>query len=165
MTPFRPLSLVVLSFLVGCASAPVVPSTALGAPDPYAWLEEVEGKKALKWARARNKESTGRLEKDPRYLKIKTKAEEILQAKDRIPYGAFRGGFVYNYWRDAKNVRGLWRRTTLDEYEKAEPVWETILDLDITHIESLCNLEALLGQGPFTFIGLPMKMRDVRSRQ
>jgi kynurenine formamidase len=33
-------------------------------------------------------------------------------------------------------------------------------DLDITHIESLCNLEALLGKGKFTFIGLPMKWRD-----
>ncbi len=39
-------------------------------------------------------------------------------------------------------------------------VHKACLDLDITHIESLCNLEALLGQGPFTFIGLPLKMRD-----
>ena len=39
-------------------------------------------------------------------------------------------------------------------------VHKACLDLDITHIESLCNLEALLGQGPFTFIGLPMKWRD-----
>jgi kynurenine formamidase len=27
-------------------------------------------------------------------------------------------------------------------------------------IETLCNLQALLGQGQFTFIGLPMKWRD-----
>ena len=33
-------------------------------------------------------------------------------------------------------------------------------ELGITHIESLCNLERLLGAGPFTFIGLPMKWRD-----
>ncbi len=39
-------------------------------------------------------------------------------------------------------------------------VHKACLDLDITHIESLCNLEALLGQGRFTFIGLPMKWRD-----
>ena len=39
-------------------------------------------------------------------------------------------------------------------------VHKACLDLDITHIESLCNLEALLGQGAFTFIGLPMKMRE-----
>ena len=39
-------------------------------------------------------------------------------------------------------------------------VHKACLDLDITHIESLCNLEALLGRGPFTFIGLPMKWRE-----
>jgi kynurenine formamidase len=39
-------------------------------------------------------------------------------------------------------------------------VHKACLDLDITHIESLCNLEALLGRGPFTFIGLPLKMRE-----
>ena len=39
-------------------------------------------------------------------------------------------------------------------------VHKACLDLDITHIESLCNLEALLGEGHFTFIGLPMKMRE-----
>ena len=39
-------------------------------------------------------------------------------------------------------------------------VHKACLDLDITHIESLCNLESLLGQGQFTFIGLPMKWRN-----
>ena len=40
------------------------------------------------------------------------------------------GDYYYNYWRDAYNVRGLWRRTTVDEYYKAKPAWETVLDLD-----------------------------------
>ena len=39
-------------------------------------------------------------------------------------------------------------------------VHKACLDLDITHIESLCNLESLVGAGGFTFIGLPMKWRD-----
>jgi kynurenine formamidase len=38
-------------------------------------------------------------------------------------------------------------------------VHKACLELDITHIESLCNLEALLGQGEFRFIGLPLKWR------
>lgn len=38
-------------------------------------------------------------------------------------------------------------------------VHKACLELDITHMESLCNLEALLGQGPFTYIGLPLKFR------
>ena len=36
----------------------------------------------------------------------------------------------------------------------------TMPDHGGTHIESLCNLETLLGAGAFTFIGLPMKWRD-----
>ena len=44
-------------------------------------------------------------------------------------------------------------------------VHKACLDLDITHIESLCNLEALLGRGQFTFIGLPMKWRGGTLRQ
>src|SRR5262249_48040312 len=38
-------------------------------------------------------------------------------------------------------------------------VHKACLELDITHIESLCNLEALIGQGEFRFIGLPLKWR------
>jgi kynurenine formamidase len=38
-------------------------------------------------------------------------------------------------------------------------VHKACFELGITHIESLCNLEVLLGAGPFTFIGLPMKWR------
>jgi kynurenine formamidase len=38
-------------------------------------------------------------------------------------------------------------------------VHKACLEVGITHIESLCNLEALLGQGEFRFICLPLKWR------
>jgi kynurenine formamidase len=38
-------------------------------------------------------------------------------------------------------------------------VHKACLDLDITHIESLCNLEALIGKGQFTYCGFPLKWR------
>jgi len=38
-------------------------------------------------------------------------------------------------------------------------VHKACLELGITHIESLCNLETLLGAGEFQFIGLPLKWR------
>ena len=37
---------------------------------------------------------------------------------------------LYNLWQDASHPRGLWRRTTLAEYRKARPAWETVIDLD-----------------------------------
>src|SRR5205823_6525626 len=47
-----------------------------------------------------------------------------------IPTIAKRGAYYYNFWQDAAHVRGLYRRTTLEEYRKDNPAWETVLDLD-----------------------------------
>lgn len=41
-----------------------------------------------------------------------------------------RGDWFLQPRQDASHKRGLWRRTTLDEYRKASPKWETVLDLD-----------------------------------
>ncbi len=98
--------------------------------DPYAWLEDVEGKKALDWVRSENAISTKVLEASPDFTSIKTKLRAILDSKERIPGVRKHGKYYYNYWRDDKNVRGLWRRTTLEEYKKEKPEWETVLDLD-----------------------------------
>ena len=54
----------------------------------------------------------------------------ILDSDAKIPYVSKRGPYYYNFWRDARNKRGLWRRTTLEEYRKDSPAWEAVLDLD-----------------------------------
>ena len=98
--------------------------------DPYLWLEEVEGERALEWVHARNKECFDELESDERYGKFLSQAEKLLNAKDRIPYGSIRGEYVYNFWQDAEHVRGIMRRTTPESYRLAKPEWETVLDID-----------------------------------
>jgi prolyl oligopeptidase len=98
--------------------------------DPYLWLEEVEGTKALSWVEEQNKESLALFESDARYGDFLGAAETILNATDRIPYGIVRNGQVYNFWQDKKNVRGLWRRTTLASYRTDKVQWETVLDFD-----------------------------------
>jgi prolyl oligopeptidase len=100
------------------------------ADDPYLWLEEVQGEKALNWVRERNRESRAVLEKHPRFEAMRARFLEILDSKEKIPSVSRRGDFFYNLWQDAKNPRGLWRRTTLAEYRRSEPAWETVLDLD-----------------------------------
>ena len=104
--------------------------TEADSSDPYLWLEEVEGDKALAWVRAQNERSLGELKSDPRYAANEKAALDIATAKERIPYGTVRDGLVYNFWQDEQNVRGLWRRTTLERYATADPEWETILDFD-----------------------------------
>lgn len=98
--------------------------------DPNLWLEEVASDAALGWVRERNAESEGELGAQPGYADLRTRLKTILDSKERIPYVGRHNGLFYNFWRDADHPRGIWRRTTLDDYRKPEPHWETVLDLD-----------------------------------
>ena len=98
--------------------------------DPYIWLEDVEGEEALNWVEAQNEVSVGYLESLPTYDELNNRNLEILNSDDRIALPSLRGDHVFNFWRDAANTRGLWRRTTLDDYVSGDPEWEVILDLD-----------------------------------
>jgi prolyl oligopeptidase len=109
-------------------STPAAP--AAQAADPFLWLEEIEGQRALDWVRAQNARSLGQLEADPRYAGLKAEALAIVNATDRIPMPGLRGGRIYNFWQDQTNVRGLWRRTTPESYRTADPRWEVLLDVD-----------------------------------
>ncbi|GAA0615460.1 prolyl oligopeptidase family protein [Brevundimonas kwangchunensis] len=104
------------------------------ATDPYLWLEEVEGERALAWVREQNTRSLGVLQGDPRYAQLHAEALEIVQSRDRIPSPGFRRQgdeeVIDNFWQDANHVRGIWRTTSVESYGTAEPVWETILDID-----------------------------------
>ena len=99
-------------------------------PDPHLWLEEIEGEKALEWVREQNKVSQAEIEDHPEFSKILNETLTILQSDDRIPYFQRRGKYLYNFWQDARHTRGIWRRTTWQEYRKDDPKWETVLDID-----------------------------------
>ncbi|HIM23832.1 MAG TPA: S9 family peptidase, partial [Verrucomicrobia bacterium] len=115
------------------AGATLAESETRPAPildDPYLWLEEVEGKRALEWIGERNRETLTELRSDERYDRFLEQAGELLNAKDRIPYGSIRGKYIYNFWQDTEHIRGILRRTTPASYRAAEPEWETVLDVD-----------------------------------
>jgi prolyl oligopeptidase len=101
-----------------------------GSDDKYLWLEDVTGEEALDWVRAENAVTQTKLEADPAFETLRSDLLAILDSDARIPMVGKHGDFYYNFWRDKKNERGLWRRTTLDEYRKAEPKWDVLLDLD-----------------------------------
>jgi prolyl oligopeptidase len=98
--------------------------------DPFVWLEDVTGEKPLDWVKERNAESQAELTGNPEFQQLNDRILKILDSDARIPFVGKAGGYYYNFWRDAKNKRGLWRRTTLAEYRKTNPEWETVLDLD-----------------------------------
>jgi len=112
------------------ASPTPTPTPTPTSNDPYLWLEEVQGERALAWVRAKNAESEKLLQADPRFVPTRDAVLAALDSKEQIPYVQRRGAYLYNLWRDATNPRGLWRRTTLAEYRKPQPAWETVIDID-----------------------------------
>ncbi|MEY2919128.1 MAG: hypothetical protein RL261_433, partial [Pseudomonadota bacterium] len=106
------------------------PVLAEQAADPFGWLEEIEGAKALDWARAENARSLPILESDPRFAAMRAEARAILTSAARIPTGSIHNGAVYNFWQDDVHVRGIWRRASVASYRTGKPNWETLLDVD-----------------------------------
>ena len=98
--------------------------------DPFLWLENVHGDKAMDWVKAENVKTLGVLEKDPQYTKLYGDALAIAQTKDRIAYPSVLNGAVYNFWQDETHVRGIWRKTSEASYQTAHPQWTTVLDID-----------------------------------
>lgn len=103
----------------------------LDAPDddPYLWLEEIEGDRALRWVEGQNAATMARFG-NAVFAADRDALADIYDRSDNIPHVTRRGAVLFNYWRDAKNPRGLWRRTSLESYRTTQPQWDVILDLD-----------------------------------
>ncbi len=106
------------------------PAPPASPDDPYLWLEDVGGDKALDWVRARNDATVAKLGKSKAFDELSARLLGILDSKERIPGVTKLGDHYYNFWRDAAQPRGVWRRTSLAEYRKKSPDWEVVLDLD-----------------------------------
>ncbi|MFD1815155.1 prolyl oligopeptidase family serine peptidase [Rhodococcus gannanensis] len=98
--------------------------------DPHLWLEDVTGDAALDWVRARNADTVAEYAESAEFTGLRDRIREVLDTDARIPYVRRRGAWLYNFWRDAEHVRGLWRRTTMDSYRTDSPDWEILADLD-----------------------------------
>ncbi|GER22846.1 putative peptidase [Zafaria cholistanensis] len=99
------------------------------ADDPYLWLEDIRGERALDWVRARNAQTEDMLFDDA-HRSLEASLLEVLDSGDRIPAVTKRGDHYYNFWRDAEHPKGLWRRTAWEQYRTDRTVWEVLLDVD-----------------------------------
>ncbi len=140
----RRIGMTALAFLILVGlPATAGPSVATGdgakLDDPFLWLEEVDGDKALDWVREISAATTKEIEAVPEFRPIRDKNLEIYNSNERIPYPSRRGGHLYNFWQDDVHVRGIWRRTTVDAYLSDSPTWETVIDLDALVAEDEIN--------------------------
>jgi prolyl oligopeptidase len=107
------------------------PRPTIDAPDddPYLWLEEIDGERALAWVEAENATTLARFG-DARFAADRDILTAIFDRPDNIPLIARRSDRVFNFWKDAAHSRGLWRATTLNSFRSTTPEWEILLDLD-----------------------------------
>lgn len=122
--------LVCAAMLTSCTTTQSITMTN----DPYLWLEDVDGTRALEWVRAENQRTVDELASNVTFKGLEASIRTILDSDARIPSVEKIGSFYYNFWRDKQNPRGVWRRTTLDEYRKPTPAWETVLDIDALNL-------------------------------
>ncbi|MEO1659036.1 MAG: prolyl oligopeptidase family serine peptidase [Pseudomonadota bacterium] len=123
---------------VAAVAAPLLLTTAFAQQevstpmpqDPYLWLEEVEGEKALDWVRGENERSLAVLENQAMFQDLLSEATAILTSDDRVPSVTLRDGFAYNFWQDTDHVRGIWRRMPQADYVAGKTDWDVILDVD-----------------------------------
>ena len=116
--------------IAGLAIAGGASAQTPGDQDPYAWLEDVEGAKSLDWVKARNAKAEAEIAGTPAFKSLEADIRAILDSDAKIPGVEKIGDYYYNFWKDKQHERGIWRRTTLAEYRKPDPKWETVLDLD-----------------------------------
>ncbi|MCC5866108.1 MAG: S9 family peptidase [Wenzhouxiangella sp.] len=111
-------------------AAVFVSGSVMANDDPFLWLEEIEGDTALEWAREQNERSEAFLRAHPLFEELHKRNLEILTSEDRIAFPSLMGGQIFNFWRDANHVRGIWRVTTRENFRDPRPEWDVIIDVD-----------------------------------
>ena len=108
-----------------------MPSSCKTAPDtisgwvlltPILWLEDITGE--MRWTGCASTTSRPWRNSGGDRSSDAAEALEVLDTDARIPYVRRRGDYLYNFWRDATNPRGLWRRTTLQSYRTESADWD-----------------------------------------
>ncbi|AMX02463.1 prolyl oligopeptidase family serine peptidase [Microbulbifer thermotolerans] len=98
--------------------------------DPYLWLENVDGDRAIEWVKEQNAETQSTLAESDLYKSLYADALAALSSKDRLPEITQKGDWLYENHHSEKNPRGLYRRIQADKFDRGNDQWETVLDID-----------------------------------
>lgn len=144
MTTPRSILLPAALAALAAAMPAAAQSTPAEQPDKYTWLEDIHGQRSMAWVKAQDARTAAVLEKDPRFAALGAEALTVLESPERLPMPQFRAGQVYNTWRDAGHLRGIVRRTSLENFLTANPAWETVIDYDAL---SKADKQSWVGKG------------------
>jgi prolyl oligopeptidase len=117
--------------LLGLAAGTALSVSAqTSGDDPFIWLEDAHGARAMAWVEAENTKTAAVLENNALFDTLFKEARIIAEAKDRIPEPSVIDGKVFNFWQDAEHPHGIWRRTSPTDFPGNDPQWRTVVDLD-----------------------------------
>lgn len=120
-----------LKTLAAAALALIATAAVAQSTDPYLWLENVEGAKALAQVKQWNAGTEAVLTKMPGYEDHRQRALAMLNDPQQIATpDDVMGDLVANHWVDADHKRGLWRVSPLPDYLAGKPLWRTLIDVD-----------------------------------
>jgi prolyl oligopeptidase len=109
-------------------------ATTVGAEntpdDPYLWLEQQDSPKAMEWVRSENDKTLAVLQKDSHFEVFDRVARAIAEDDSRIPMPEYLHRRIFNFWQDARHVRGIWRYSDPKSYATSRPHWSSAIDLD-----------------------------------
>ena len=108
--------------------------------DPHAWLETVESADALAWVNGHNAETLALVGLEPDFARRRRETLATLSSSSNVSFVSRHGEYLYNFARSSRRPHGMWRRTTLQEYAKEQPSWETLLNVDELAREESRNL-------------------------
>ena len=114
--------LVLVLFFAACSSG----------DKKYLNLEQIDAKPVLEWAKKESAATKNIMKSEPGFEAMRKSILVALESKDKVLYGTKRGEYFYNFWKDADNQRGLWRRVKFSEYTsgKKNLKWESLISFD-----------------------------------
>ncbi|MCO5112594.1 MAG: prolyl oligopeptidase family serine peptidase [Bdellovibrionaceae bacterium] len=98
--------------------------------DHFQWLEEISTDQSMGWVTQNNKVTTNKFTQTKEFQKTYNDILTMLESEDKLLYPQIIGDHVYNFWRDKKHVKGVWRRQPIQSFEKGKRKWEIVIDFD-----------------------------------
>ena len=135
-------AVLVAAGLAAATGSTLAEEPAAVTDDKYAWLEDVTGDKPLEWVKAQNAKAEAEIAATPEFSSSKPRSGPCSIPMPRSPAWRRSATYYYNFWKDKHHERGVWRRTTLEEYRKPQPQWETVIDLDALNAPKACRTTA-----------------------
>jgi len=118
----------VLLLLISGVAFAKTPETTV---DPFIWLEDIDSTRSMDWVKEHNQNTADEYKSKPIYDELYQQALSALNNKSRIPAVSRQGDWLYNYWKDSKHPRGMYRRTKVDNFiNNKRADWQTVIDMD-----------------------------------